>query len=601
MLVHAIQGGIYRQKGDSLFVHLDGAFYNSEKQNIRIIGTGDYSTQRISRLNAILEQYDLQHGLPLVDDQDFRLKAGHLTGSLNMLWLNFNQRYAFTGNVNVKDAAGDLLEDAFTVDSMHAEIVLKDDKLFIQNSRQIINNSPVTISGELNNLNDPQLDLLVESSELELTEFAHLFGLGDGHDLRGKTAIKASVVGPLDKPAIRSNISAKQIRFNKLTIEEFYADARFKGRSVNIDSSSAFLYNNKMSLNGSVDLALEHNYVNVTLRGEGDGGALLPMLGADSSLETYAFLNASVSGLLKNPYLHGMLDINAKDSSSNDSLKVAADFSYHDKLLTIRADSSQNDFYFNSSLNWQKSPLAIHLELEQLQRVAPVLLDWPERQIFNENMRSTLEVSGDLDRFTVNSDVITLSGGLFREHLLNVNASIDRRYSSLRSSGRFTLYPMSEFAATAEFAWEKKDSRIKIHRFDINDKLFSHLDIDLANGKSLDGKVIATAFDISGLSGKSDSSLAGVVDLDLKVGGTLNVPSLDGSVHIKDILYNDAGPYESFVNFKYDSSRLDLERFLLNFGASTLLYAQGGYDAKNDSMRLSIKGAGFDEIGRAHV
>jgi hypothetical protein len=428
---------------------------------------------------------------------------------------------------------------------------------------------------------------------LELADFAHLLGL-NGRDLRGKTAIKASVIGPLDKPVVSSNIRARQIWFDTFTLERFYARGRVRGQSVQIDSSAAFLYDNKISLKGMVDLASEHKFINATLLGEGDGGTLLPMLRADSSLETYAFLNASVSGLLENPYLHGMLNIHAKNNSSSDSIKVDADFSYHDKLLTIQADSSKNDFFFSSSLNWQKSPLAIEVESGQLQHLAPVLLDWPEELFLNPNVRSTLEVAGDLERFTVNSDVTTLSGGLFREHFININTNIDRRYSSLRSSGRFTFYPARESALTAEFAWEKKDSQIKIHRFDINDELLSHLDIDLDHGKSLEGKVVANAFDISALSGKSDSSLAGVVDLDLKVGGTLSVPSLDGSVHIRDILYSGAGPYESFVNFNYDSSHISLERFLLNFGASTLLYAQGGYDAKNDSMQLSIKGAGFD-------
>ncbi|MBN1481497.1 hypothetical protein EH223_03955 [candidate division KSB1 bacterium] len=591
-LVHSVQGGIYRQQSDSLFIHLDGAFYNSQQQNMNIIGYGDFKTKKISTLTASLAEYPLAHGFPLVDSTLINLNSGQLMGDINIQWLEQKKRYSIDGSLKIANGAGRFFDGKLQVSDIISDLAVENDIVFIRESHQIINNAHIKVTGALSQFKHPHLNLKVESADLEIQNFTVMLGNGFRDKLAGTARLTSTVTGPLDALVIDNKIHAQRVRINQTIFDHFYANAIYKKGHMIVDSCSAKLYNNHLSMAATIDFTEKDGQIDGTLVGEGEGDPLLTSLKLDSSITISTGLKSTLSGSLKHPVLDGKLTVNGH-ADAGDSLKLVTFFRLGNKSLIIDSRDQDRGINIHASLDWRQSLPSITAQCDQPQQMIYFFQNSPVEAYLADKFRSSLNISGDLTRFQVNLNINSLSDELVEDHFLSVDASVDRHQSFLQSDGTFVLRAESDNSTRGDFSIENTGKDLRIKTLSIGDELsvFGTLDFE---SEAMSGSLRCNGFNLSRLRPSADSSFTGAVDAELSIAGTMKAPKVAGSVHLSDLFYNGLGPYESFFDFHHDSSLFALERLLLNFGKSTLFFARGDYDMGTDTLQFAIKGAGFD-------
>lgn len=590
-LVHSVQGGIYRERDDSLFIHLDGAFYNSQNQNIQIKGHGDFTTQRVSHLTATLTDYQLQHGMPIVDEHLLNFLDGKLYGDVRVQWNDIKNRYTASGSLNVEDADCDVLDGKLEVTDSFSTLAIRDDKIIIKESTQRVNDSPVHVAGSFDYFTSSPLELDIESTDFELGRFSNLF-MKDVGTLTGKSALRASISGPLDKLVIDSQFRSRSLKFNDLNLSNFYSEAVYNGDVLRIDSCKTQIFDNTIVLSGLVELHSAEKKILGRITGNGGGEPLISAFKIDSTVTLNSAFDGIISGTVAQPVVQGHANFDIQ-SEGMDSLFIKADIQYRDKMLTLGTNPQLDGFFVNMLLDWHSSPPSIDAVCQQPEQLLFYLRDIPSEVFLADHMRSTFFIAGDVKQFRLNGNIVSIAGGLVDDDVLSIEAEFDRQPSQIESSGRFVLYPAAANATHGEFEFERSASAFNLNSFNIENQIASTLTIDRKN-KSLDGSFVVNGFDISRMVLQNDSSLAGKIDMDINLSGQLDAPQLEGYVHAQDLLYNKVGPYESLMSFNVDSTKFNLQQFMLNFGASTLLFAQGDYNFKQDSLDFNLKGAGFD-------
>lgn len=591
-LVHSVQGGIYRRHADSLFIHLDGTFFNSQHQNISIVGYGDFKTQKISTLQASLAEYPLAHGFPLVDSTLLDLREGRLMGSVNIQWLEPKNRYAIAGLLKIVDGAGHFFSGKLDVRDILADLVIENDIIYIRESHQTVNDAHITVTGALSQFKNPQLNLRAESNDFEIGAFVDILGVNYKNKANGAARVITTVTGPLDALVIDNIIHADQVRINQTTLDNLYAHALYKNNVVNIDSCYAVLYNNHLTMAATADLSSKDGLIDGIIRGEGNGAPLLKALKSDSSIELSTNLYSTLSGTLKNPVLSGKLSVRGS-AGLHDSLDLVTDFHIYDKSLVIESEEKNRGILIAASLGWHQPVPTITLNCQQPQQLVKFFQNSPLEAYLSDKFRSSINIAGDLNRFNVNLNITSLSEELAQDAFLSMSAIVARQKSLVQSEGTLVLRADSAPSTNGNFSLEKNGTLLKVKTLNLADELTAFADIDLRS-EQIAGTLKCDGFDLARVRAASDSSLIGAVDAELKLAGTIKTPQLNGYIRLVDLFYNHSGPYESFVDFHYDSSIFALDRLLLNFGKSTLLFAQGNYDAKNDSLQFAVKGAGFD-------
>ncbi|MBN1465526.1 translocation/assembly module TamB domain-containing protein [candidate division KSB1 bacterium] len=591
-LAHSVQGGIYRQNGDSFFIDLDGAFFNSTQRNIRMIGSGDFNRRIITTVQATLADYALQHGLPLLSEGLVTLNRGELNGRINIEWLERAAHYQVSGNLDVRDAGGDLF-GKLAVSDLSARVLLQDDKIIVQESEQTVNNSRVTIAGVVENLRDPVVNLTGAARHFDIGAFSSLFGSQFIKELSGVSTVKVSLQGPLHDIVVRQHMRADALRFKNTLLTDFYADLSFDGETITIDSSRAKVRDNEISLNGAIDLSSENRFIQGEMKGHGDMTSFLAVGLIDSSISVSSVFHAVISGSILQPLLDGKLSLLAR--SEHDSLALDAFFSYHDGWMTVQTDSQQQDgIDFHSLIDWGQSPPAITAECQSGEKLFFFFWDIPGEKYLTGRIRSSIAASGDFDSIQLHADVAAITDGRVEARLVRMDAGIRRYGASFKSDGVFVINGDAQNPARGEFSLEKTETALTLRRLAIEDEMTASLNIDLHSAREMSGVLELTGFDISRLLTRSDSSLAGKVSSTIKVAGTLARPTIVGSIDVNELLYRGAGPYESRAQFDYGDVLFNLDKFTVNYGKSTLLYARGHYDGKSDAIDFSVKGAGFD-------
>ncbi|MBN1558876.1 translocation/assembly module TamB domain-containing protein [candidate division KSB1 bacterium] len=591
-LAHSVQGGIYKQKGDSLLIDLDGAFFNSRERNIRLVGSGDFHKRIITNVQATLTNYALQHGLPLLSEDMIVLDRGELTGLVNVQWLERKGQYRVTGDLEIHDAAGDVFTGKLAISDMFSKLILHDNKIIIEESEQIVNNSRVTIAGELENVADPLLNITGESAHFDLGAFSAILGPQFTGQISGTAALQVSVRGPLDNIVIQQNIRASSLTIKNRQLQDFYADVRFAGKTVIVDSSRALLNGNEMSLAGAIDLSSAEKTIWGEIKGHGDVASLFAPGRIDSSISIFSNFQSLLYGSISRPVLDGQLSLQMH-SPDADTLVLDVSFDYRDKKMIFSNDNSADGIAIHSTIDWNQKPPAIELQCRGGEKMLNLVRDIPAGKYFAEHMHSSFTVLGNVNNMELSADIMAVADGRIAGQLLHVDADIARKGASFRSDGVFTIRGDSKNAARGEFSLEKTATAFALKNLDIEDELTASLKIDLGETRELSGVLELNGFDINRLS-KPDSSLAGKINSTMRLQGTLADPMFNGVIDVDDLSYRDVGPYESLIHFDYDHSQFNLEKFTLNFGKSTLLYAHGQYDGTCDAIDFSIKGAGFD-------
>lgn len=589
VLAHSLQGGIFHQSSDSLFINMAGSFFKSDQSDISLVGYGNPNTALFDHIKVRLDNYSLDHGLPLPSQNSVNVRSGAVTAEFEVTHDAGQRRYLVKASGEIKDAGGSFLDNRFDFQRMNGRFRLENGDLYIDSSEQWINDSPLSISGKIHALRQPIFNLEITSSELSLAQIAPVLGK---NKVDGVCSMQSRVYGDLMNPFVDGRLATQQLTVDGVLLRDFSSEFSYHDGHLHVNQLRSRFAGHNLRYRGSINLASADKELTGVLLGSGLFAPRLMSLGnMDSTLQINTKINVDLSGSLKQPIISGKYNL-AFLSALRDSVLLNTNFILSEKKLHVASEPAAHAPMIDARLDLSQSPAGLEVTIDRAEKLVDYFRHEPRLQALLSNAASSVRATGTTRQIQINTIIEQLTGGLPGETLCDLTLDISRSTNAFEGTGEFVLYPGSA-AATGGIKFGKSPAGWSIDRFSIGEQLASSLEVKYGD-KTIKGKINCDQLDLARLGGDKETLPKGLLNALIDISGRPEAPLVKGSIRLEDFSYQELGPYQSFIDFTYDSSRFNLERFLLNLGQATLLYAQGNYQTDSRTLDFTVKGAGFN-------
>ena len=595
-LVHSLQGGVFRDIGDSTFIRLDGAFLNSHHQNVEIIGRGAFGANSLSMLQAKFSHYDLRDGLPFLDKNVIDMQKGYLEGSILIKQNATTHFHELSGEFFLIDCAASLFDQGLYFSELYSAFSLEKGSITIDRALFKFNGSPATASGSVLNIRDPEFDILLAADRTNIAALVQTFSAELAQNIRGQANVRLSIKGPAAKPRLKARFYSPSVEMSGIKLTGMRGIAEFHQKKLYLSRFAAHLYDHDIKLNGGVDFSIPERPLFGDISARGSFQPSVASLHIDSVVVLPSFLQAQISGSLNEPVVLGSLLI-AGQAANGDSLLVETAVSLIDKQLTLETTSGGNSFQFSGTIDWRTAPAGLSINAHKIENLLFAFWDVPYQNFWRDNATLSLSAFGTMNKLSIQTNLARLAGDGVASPILTASADFRQDQNNTRTRGVFTLHPESPQALNGNFYLTADKESITLPHLRIGDDLQASFQFLRNDQKQVSGNIRADALNIATIMGVPDSVFTGTANIRISLLGTVSEPRIDGQVNIFHARFRNMGTYESFANFCYDSTGLNLQKWMLNQGEATILYASGSYDDQKDNLDFTIRGAGFDIAG----
>ncbi len=598
-LAHSIDGWLMSVHDDTLDFRLEGNLFSSEKTNLMIRGQTELKDGTIEYVSMKLKEYTLDEPIPWFDQAAFRLSGGVLNGSLN---LQPNRRIpplhrmSLNGHLSIDRGQGEWKNAPLSFRDINTRFHVRDWNLDLDHASLRVNNTPVTLNGSIVNILDPKLSLEVSSATLRFENFVELLP-PPSRAVSGLVDARIQIRGPVSTPRFVGFLRSPGATFFGIKTRELRSTFSYRTQTESLKLHDFKALGYKLTLTGAGELSWKHAtpQINGDVHVSGDLSSMLALLGTDSLSHASTQAQAHIEGALSHPHGTGFAEIAMHTES--DSMRIRTSFELKDGIATLSQESENGNPRFSGKLYLSNAPY-VDVELTQAQKLGTFLWTLPREDMIRDQSRVHLTATGRLEDMTVVADIRKRQGSFYETPLIHLTTRLRNRQHDILSEGRFTLYPGTHNEMTGGFGMRRTETGFFLDELTLEDQLSLNLN---HNPAGIDGLLRVDQLDLSRVMGLADSACIGALDSEIKVSGCLKKPELVGMGRVSSLNCTESKPYTIDWDFSFRDDQFQLARFMIHADETTLIDAVGHYDTQDDSLKISIKGAGFDisNIARA--
>ncbi|MBN1996450.1 hypothetical protein JW935_02785, partial [candidate division KSB1 bacterium] len=593
IIASQLSGWLEKDATDSLHIQLDGHVLSRDVQNLSITGCASTKTGIVSSLAAKINNFQLPLLNALSDSLDMEFIDGRIDGEVRLVNpVDSTGNLQFAGFININNGTAALKVDSLLLENADLQIIFENQNLILQKASYRLNGNEFTALGTLSRFFDPEIDLHIAGENVQMFDFIHINKSGES-ELSSFARVDVQINGPIRNLVIKGGVRTHECRIGNNKLTNLLIDVLYKAKSFEIQRCKAQFLGLDLFLNGQVDLKNPESPLNGSLNVKGDWAKLLDPLTGMNISSAPVWLETEIGGTLRQPILFGNCGIDVLSAPEDmEVLSTTAAISFSNKI--IRARSSNNkDRRFQIVADFSQSVPYFQVNIDHLEEFWTNFFRYPGDRYFQENFALCIDAQGDRHNFELNTYVKHVEGGVEKKDVLKIISVIERENGVTSSSGTIFLHPETLHEIQGQFALIKDKDGLRVKRFSLGENVnavyYSYNDTQTNNGN-----LTVSDLSVSELLLTPDSTFAGALDIDLQIDGSTISPQISCNAKIKDLFIHNFGPYVSEVSFNYKNNRLQLNNLMLNSQDATLGYAQGEYNLLSDSIRFSIKGAGFD-------
>jgi hypothetical protein len=599
-LAHSIDGWLMSVHADTLEFRLEGNLFSSEKTNLMIRGQTELKDGTIEYASLKLKEYPLDEPIPWFDQAAFRLSGGVLNGSLS---LQPNRkipplhRMSLNGHLSIDDGQGEWKNAPLSFGNIDARFRVRDWNLDLDRASLNVNDTPVTLKGSIVNILEPKLSLDVSSATLQFENFVGLLP-PPSRAVSGLAYARIQIRGPVNAPRFVGFLRSPGATFFGIKTRELRTTFSYRTQteSLQLHDFEAIGYKLTLTGRGSLNWKQATPQINGDVHVSGDLSSLLASLGTDSLSHASTQARAHIEGALSQPHGTGFAEIAMQNES--DSMRIRTSFELKEGVATLNHESHNGNPRLHGKLYLSDVPY-FDVELTQVQKLGTFLWTLPREDMIRDQSRVHLTATGRLNDITFVTDIRKRQGSFYETPLIHLTTRLRNRRHDMLGEGRFTLYPDTHNEMTGAFGVRRTETGFFLDKLTLEDQLFMTLNQDPGG---VNGLLRVDQLELSRVMGLADSVCIGFLNSDIKVSGHLENPELVGMGSVSGKTCTQGEPYTIDWDFSYQDDRFKLAQFMINSDETTLIDAVGHYDTRDDSIKVSIKGAGFDisTIARAH-
>jgi len=516
-----------------------------------------------------------------------------LKGSVNgFIYLSYNEnnenKLTAKGEIALQDGSFNLTTSGIQFDNIYLKGTLTEKEISIIEFKHNYYNADITVNGVIKNLFNPQFDIHINFSNLELQDINRGLQFSGSNTYRGKVSGDFHLKGTLSKPLIDGTITSKKLGIQNTPIRNIKTIIKLEKNIFSLPLVSFNLSNNKLTGTGTFKYISKDSataYFKL-------GGTMKPVKGIIPESIVYDLtLNITLTGNLSNPKIKGKSRINFTydNDSSNAHYVVSSDVKYTKGYWELSGFTGDSLSTLRGTIKEQDSKNVLEIKLSN---VLPFLYFLNgTKTIHNINKKHVLETKLDYK-----NGITTLNGTGFSRADSSVGFTINSSYKSVKGLGEFFETTVNYATGTpssqkGELKILKKGTQLFIEKLDIPGIAFGNGTIILGNETEVEGKLhIASDFRRMGALLNFNEIQSGTLLGEIEVSGVLKSPEIKGNISFSNCTVRNIPDFSGNIKMNsHDCRVFKFDEIYVSNNNSTLLKASGFYTAGND-FDFNIKG-----------
>ncbi|MDZ7261814.1 MAG: hypothetical protein ONB05_06890, partial [candidate division KSB1 bacterium] len=276
LLASDINGWVNSVDFSNAICRMTGKLFASRQNNVFLEGQLNLSEGYLQHLEVELRDYQLSNQIPYLIPPYFDIQHGILNGNMTLSEKTAGSKgFDLAGGIRISSGRLKILNYDLVLDDLNLEAKIQDWDLVILKAHQIVNGSPVEMTGRIKNLLAPQFDLSFSSQEFDIRGFLEKLQPGFPLKLKGTSSLYLILKDSYANPSFEGWIESTRLLLNDLKLRYPRLDFVFQDSVFRVRKLQAQLGDTKVIGQGLVDFSTSNHAINFKFFCKGNGIGLL--------------------------------------------------------------------------------------------------------------------------------------------------------------------------------------------------------------------------------------------------------------------------------------------------------------------------------------
>ncbi len=587
-----INGWAYTNGKGYAWIRVAGHLFETNEYNMVMYGQLDLDRGGLDYINIDLHDYKLGNELPLLLPEYLDVQSGYVNGHLTITEQpNPSHGFGVDGTLSLRDGEIQIASENLYLQNVNFETEIKDLNLELTNASQTINGSPFKLSGRINNILKPTLDLNLSSNNVNVGKFLNQFLPEKKLPFNGFTKIDVKVKGGLASPIIHGTVVSDSLNFFNTTFRDILINLQLRDSYLNFNKINLAYDRVNATGVGTIAFNSEKKPINFDLNLSGDLTEKIQSLGLKNSPSCFATSQISIFGNLLAPVSTGEYNLNFEADSLETQYELEGSFRYHLGRFVLNTGARNSKFYVNASVDSIFVRPYIGIDGQNVEELFTIvnnqLLGFVKKR-FNMNFYS----DGYWDDLNINLDGFSKKN---YEKIFQIEANSNTSNQTDRIvNGDIHLLPNTEKKVSGTFLLEKLEEWTILKELEIGDWLSGSISYPNNSDDLVTGKFNISSLDLSlllSILGQNNSeqyrgNLFGSITME----GSRGVTKYTGNAWLLDSFLRGLGPLKGQMEFEYDQPQLWIKKLFVEDIEGLNLRADAKFDLSNEYLDANIAG-----------
>jgi hypothetical protein len=264
-LAHTLSGWMNTAPADSARIRLSGQVFDSHEDNLFIQGRLDLPRGRVRRLQVTIREFTPSQDIPLLLPGYLQVDDGTLQGEFF-----FGQDLENSGNLTVSNGALSFKGANLSMEGVHIESTLKGNDVAVEGRVESFNGSPLEISGSVQEIFNPDLNLTMNSSHFDIGSFFKEIITDARVALEGDARFTFHLTGASTNPRMEGRFASSEIKAYGVVFNDFQTRMGLQDSVFTLTGKGSQSEGVELALEGAIDFSNPAHETDVTLDILGD-------------------------------------------------------------------------------------------------------------------------------------------------------------------------------------------------------------------------------------------------------------------------------------------------------------------------------------------
>ena len=597
--VNQMDGWVNTENLSRAIVRMNGKFLNSQRYNLGIKGMINLRRGILDSIRLNLYSDNLAQAFSNLPRKKVHVLSGTLVGKLTLRenLRNFGNPLNLSGLVTFKNLNVDFLDGKIPVKNLNYALVLDRWNVLVREASQEIFGTSVSVTGDVQNLLNPQFHLSLRSEDFILHRVLAGFFQAKNLPATGRTKIALTLTGSLQNPKVTGNLEGRGIRYASLPVRRATLDFVYQKGALSVGKMRAQLKKLGLTGGGILHFNRKQPWGAFHYTASGD---MLPLL-KSVPLKELDSLGIRLSGQARLDSGHVSNRVTYRlqgRGARRDTLLFSGSSTFDNGILKIGLNQVGAPFKSRTVVKWgEKEP---HLTAEwlhfggELWRILPV----PIKKTLARRIGVSLRMDGTPRNLQYTLVAERQTAETLIPDLFQIDGTLRKAaHGKLFVDGAIRYFPLSGETVTGGIHVSLDADSIVVQEYHLGNYYGMTGSLNRKTG-ALQGQIqihnAALAYIFDGFLLRPILNAQGVVNGIVVLGGKLSDPSVVAQFNLEKGIFSGYGYYSGLISLEYRNQKMLVNQLVLNRERNQILALSGQTDLSTKQLNFQVHGQNVD-------